>query len=468
MNVIEIDAASNNGVDNIRQIREEVAYSPTEGRFKVYIIDEVHMLSIGAFNALLKTLEEPPSYVIFILATTEVHKLPITILSRCQRYDFRRITIDTIAARLNELLRAEEVTAEERAVRYIAKAGDGSMRDAISLLDLCIAFYLGQELTYDKVLMVLGAADNQVFGRMLSLIVQKDAAGLIAGLEELLMQGREPGQLVTDLIWYLRSLLLLQSSDDMEEVLDLSSENLVEMKEEAAKIESEELMRCIRIFSELSNQLRYASQKRILIEIALIKLCRPQMEENLESLLARMDELERRLQQGMVQTLPGTAGMAFGGDGGNRMPGVGPAGDPAMQTSQMAAFAGQQPGSDAQTALGTAERAVLEVIPQDVQEAVKRWRSIVGNLPGSLRTFLRDARLSLGPENTLLIVFEDEFAENYVNTEAHKQEIADAVAASVGKAIEIRIQRNESQHSFEDSYVDIEKVIHMELEIEED
>ncbi len=468
MNVIEIDAASNNGVDNIRQIREEVAYSPTEGRFKVYIIDEVHMLSIGAFNALLKTLEEPPSYVIFILATTEVHKLPITILSRCQRYDFRRITIDAIAARLNELLRAEEVTAEERAVRYIAKAGDGSMRDAISLLDRCIAFYLGQELTYDKVLMVLGAADNQVFGRMLSLIVQKDAAGLIAGLEELLMQGREPGQLVTDLIWYLRSLLLLQSSDDMEEVLDLSSENLAEMKEEASKIESEELMRCIRIFSELSNQLRYASQKRILIEIALIKLCRPQMEENLESLLARMDELERRLQQGMVQTLPGTAGMAFGGDGGNRMPGVGPAGDPAMQTSQMAAFAGQQPGSDAQTALGTAGRAVLEVIPQDVQEAVKRWRSIVGNLPGSLRTFLRDARLSLGPENTLLIVFEDEFAENYVNTEAHKQEIADAVAASVGKAIEIRIQRNESQHSFEDSYVDIEKVIHMELEIEED
>ena len=468
MYVIEIDAASNNGVDNIRQIREEVAYSPTEGRFKVYIIDEVHMLSIGAFNALLKTLEEPPSYVIFILATTEVHKLPITILSRCQRYDFRRITIDTIAARLNELLRAEEVTAEERAVRYIAKAGDGSMRDAISLLDRCIAFYLGQELTYDKVLMVLGAADNQVFGRMLSLIVQKDAAGLIAGLEELLMQGREPGQLVTDLIWYLRSLLLLQSSDDMEEVLDLSSENLAEMKEEAAKIESEELMRCIRIFSELSNQLRYASQKRILIEIALIKLCRPQMEENLESLLARMDELERRLQQGMVQTLPGTAGMAFGGDGRNRMPGVGPAGDPAMQTSQMAAFAGQQPGSDAQTALGTAGRAVLEVIPQDVQEAVKRWRSIVGNLPGSLRTFLRDARLSLGPENTLLIVFEDEFAENYVNTEAHKQEIADAVAASVGKAIEIRIQRNESQHSFEDSYVDIEKVIHMELEIEED
>ena len=147
MNVIEIDAASNNGVDNIREIREEVSYRPTQGRYKVYIIDEVHMLSTGAFNALLKTLEEPPSYVIFILATTEVHKIPITILSRCQRYDFRRITIDTIAARLKELTEIEKVDVEERAIRYIAKAADGSMRDALSLLDQCIAFYLGETLT---------------------------------------------------------------------------------------------------------------------------------------------------------------------------------------------------------------------------------------------------------------------------------------------------------------------------------
>ena len=165
MNVIEIDAASNNGVDNIREIREEVSYRPTEGRYKVYIIDEVHMLSIGAFNALLKTLEEPPEYVIFILATTEAHKIPITILSRCQRYDFKRITIDTIAARLDELMKKEQVEVEEKAIRYIAKAADGSMRDALSLLDQCIAFYLGQKLTYDHVLEVLGAVDTDVFSR---------------------------------------------------------------------------------------------------------------------------------------------------------------------------------------------------------------------------------------------------------------------------------------------------------------
>ena len=170
MNVIEIDAASNNGVENIRQIREEVEYAPTEGKYKVYIIDEVHMLSIGAFNALLKTLEEPPSYVIFILATTEVHKIPITILSRCQRYDFHRISIETISARLTELLEKENVTAEERAVRYIAKAADGSMRDALSLLDQCIAFYLGEELTYEHVLEVLGAVDTEVFSSLLKKI----------------------------------------------------------------------------------------------------------------------------------------------------------------------------------------------------------------------------------------------------------------------------------------------------------
>ena len=167
MNVIEIDAASNNGVDNIREIREEVAYRPTQGRYKVYIIDEVHMLSIGAFNALLKTLEEPPEYVIFILATTEAHKIPITILSRCQRYDFKRISIDTIAERLSELIGKEGLDVEEKAVRYIARMADGSMRDALSLLDQCTAFYIGERLTYEHVLEVLGAVDTEVFSRLL-------------------------------------------------------------------------------------------------------------------------------------------------------------------------------------------------------------------------------------------------------------------------------------------------------------
>ena len=225
MNVIEIDAASNNGVDNIREIREEVAYRPTEGNYKVYIIDEVHMLSTGAFNALLKTLEEPPSYVIFILATTEAYKIPITILSRCQRYDFHRITIDTIAARLDELLKIEGVEAEEKAVRYVAKAGDGSMRDALSLLDQCIAFYLGQTLTYDKVLEVLGAVDTEVFSKLLRKVLQGDVTGAIRTLEDLIIGGRELGQFVGDFTWYMRNLLLVKTSENPEEAIDVSSKN---------------------------------------------------------------------------------------------------------------------------------------------------------------------------------------------------------------------------------------------------
>ncbi len=166
MNIIEIDAASNNGVDNIREIREEVKYTPTVGTYKVYIIDEVHMLSTGAFNALLKTLEEPPGHVIFILATTEPHKILATILSRCQRYDFKRITISTISDTLETYMVHEGITIEVKAINYIAKVANGSMRDALSILDQCIAFYLGEEVTLIKVLDVLGAVDHEVFAQL--------------------------------------------------------------------------------------------------------------------------------------------------------------------------------------------------------------------------------------------------------------------------------------------------------------
>jgi DNA polymerase-3 subunit gamma/tau len=191
------------------------------------------MLSTGAFNALLKTLEEPPEYVIFILATTEVHKIPITILSRCQRYDFKRISIDTIAARLSDLMVREGIEVEERAIRYIAKMADGSMRDALSLLDQCIAFYLGEKLTYQHVLEVMGAVDTEVFSKLLRDVISKNVTKVLATLEELIMQGRELSQLTTDFTWYLRNLLLAKSSDGMEDVLDVSEENLVQLQEEA-------------------------------------------------------------------------------------------------------------------------------------------------------------------------------------------------------------------------------------------
>ena len=437
MNVIEIDAASNNGVDNIREIKEEVNYSPTEGRYKVYIIDEVHMLSIGAFNALLKTLEEPPSYVIFILATTEAHKIPITILSRCQRYDFRRISIDTISARLQELMVQENVEVEEKAIRYVAKAADGSMRDALSLLDQCIAFYLGQKLTYDHVLEVLGAVDTEIFSALLRKVLDKDITGSIALLEELVIQGRELGQFVVDFTWYLRNLLLVQSADDMEDVLDISTENLKLLKEEAQMVRPEILMRFIHVFSELTNQIKYSSQKRILIEIAIIKLCRPAMEQDHDSLLQRIDDLEKKIENGTFTIAASSSG--------------------SMQTADVN-----------QTSSVRKRPELPKAIPEDIQNLVKNWNLVLGDLGGLVRNYLKMAHLSLGGGNVLLIVLEDTVAVAFLNEEEHLTEIRDAIEKNIGKQVEISIVANETGQSFGDVYADLEELIRMDIEIEED
>lgn len=433
MNVIEIDAASNNGVDNIREIREEVAYRPTEGKYKVYIIDEVHMLSIGAFNALLKTLEEPPEYVIFILATTEAHKIPITILSRCQRYDFKRISIDTISQRLLDLMEREQVEVEERAIRYIAKAADGSMRDALSLLDQCIAFYLGQKLTYDHVLEVLGAVDTEVFSRLLREIISRDVGKVLKSVEELVMQGRELGQLTTDFTWYLRNLLLAKSSDNMEDVLDVSSENLAQLKEEAQLIENDTLIRYIRIFSELSNQLKYATQKRVLLEVALIKLCKPAMEVNQDSLLDRIRAVEAQLEKGV----------------------------PVQATEVMYVNRNET------ESFPEVKVELPKALTEEVQEVAKNFRGIANQASPMIRSYLKFAKLSVGNQDQLLIVLPDEVSAGVVGTDSHKEELQNLIEEKIGKTVTIEVRYVEEGRRFEDSFVDIEKVVHMDLTIED-
>ena len=448
MNVIEIDAASNNGVDNIREIREEVAYRPTEGKYKVYIIDEVHMLSTGAFNALLKTLEEPPSYVIFILATTEAHKIPITILSRCQRYDFHRISIDTIAARLSELLKAEGVEAEEKAVRYVAKKGDGSMRDALSLLDQCISFYLGQVLTYDKVLDVLGAVDTEVFSKLLRKVLGGDVTGSIHVLEDLITGGRELGQFVTDFTWYMRNLLLVKTSGNPEDAIDVSSENLKLLKEESEMTDVETLMRYIRIFSDLSNQIRFASQKRVLVEIALIKLCRPAMETNLDSVLDRIRVLEKQIEERPVHQV-------IVRDGG--------------------AGAAPEPGMAAGSAVQSQQPAPQKAAPEDLQKIVAGWRVIVGQTTGLFKQSLQRAIPKYNGEtgdSVLFVEFQDFLGQNYVDNPEAQQELQDIIAARTGKKVEIHmLVANKHQHTnLAQITVDdaLRENIHMDVVVEED
>lgn len=448
MNVIEIDAASNNGVDNIREIREEVAYRPTTGKYKVYIIDEVHMLSTGAFNALLKTLEEPPSYVIFILATTEAHKIPITILSRCQRYDFRRITADTIAARLQELMDKEGNDVEEKAIRYIAKAADGSMRDALSLLDQCIAFYLGEKLTYEKVLENLGAVDTQVFSRMLRQILQQDTAGTIKTLDEIIIQGRELGQFVTDFIWYLRNLLLISTSEHPEEAVDASAENLERMKEESSMVDAETLMRYIRIFSELSNQIKYASQKRVLVEIALIKLCQPVMEMNLDSLYDRVRVLEEKLKNGVtVQSLP---------------------------TENYVRTRAENPEEQI-----LKEETVKpeKAAPEDLQYVKKNWNTIIRDTKGLLQQMLLDSIPKYDGntvEPILYVEFQNFLAQTCIDNPDNLEMLKNAVRKKIGKEVEIKmiLKNSETGHGksgLAEISVDdlIHKNINMEITVED-
>lgn len=453
MNVIEIDAASNNGVDNIREIKEEVAYPPTQGRFKVYIIDEVHMLSIGAFNALLKTLEEPPAYVIFILATTEAHKIPITILSRCQRYDFKRISIDTISARLSELMVAEDISADERALRYVAKAADGSMRDALSLLDQCLAFYMGQELKYENVLEVLGAVDTEVFSDFFRGIVAGEAIGLIHKLEKIIIDGRDLSQFVSDFTWYLRNLMLLQSQTDASDVLEMSEENMKLLKEDAKFTDLNGVMRYIRIFSELSGQLKNSSQKRVMVEVALIKMTQPAMEKGLnDALMDRIAVLERRMETGLEAAARAMAAGGFAAGAGALT------GDNGGMTAD-AAIGGTQAGMGAKPKPARSE---------DITEVIRNWRSICNGLSMSLKPILEHYTTKAnGGGNKLQLIYEDATYYSMVSRQEAIDTIKQAIAAKTGLDMEIEVIHAESGTDVSQEYDTLEDICRMNI-VEED
>ena len=407
MNVIEMDAASNNGVDDVRIIRDEVTYAPTDGRYKVYIIDEAHNLSNAAFNALLKTLEEPPSYVIFILATTEYHKIPITILSRCQRYDFKRIAADTIVERLHELMEGEGIEADERALAYIAKAADGGLRDALSLFDQCSSFYYGQKLTYDKVLEVLGAVDTKVFSDLLCSVMARDIKSSVELLGDVVAQGRELNQFVTDFTWYLRNLLLVKSSeeDNIEEVLDMSSENLEQLKREASAIDLNRIMRYIRVFSELSNEIKYATQKRILIEIAIIKLCRPDMETDTDSLKDRIKALEEKLENGMIPApVPGAGSSVNKTDDDDEQP---------VQLTRP--------------------------VPEDIKKIVEKWPQILNLVLNPVQSYLKKCRLSLLDDDRLIITTNDPVIHEYLTRDIAASEINKAFTEVMGREVDYEV-----------------------------
>lgn len=294
LDVIEIDAASNNSVDNVREIRGDVVYSPARARYKVYIIDEVHMLSTGAFNALLKTLEEPPSHVVFILATTEPHKLPATILSRCQRFDFRRISIDSIAQRLDKIARSNNVSIKKDALRLIARMAEGALRDAISLLDQCIS--LGKDnISYDDVMSVIGLVNDFFIADVVDAISSRNTAKVLELVDKLVMNGKDIIQFVSNLVLHYRNLLVCNMIDKPEEIVEASPEMLASMKKQCQALGREELSYIIKELSLLESSLKWSMNPRILLEVALIKLCEGDFSFSADEIQQRLSFLEEKL-----------------------------------------------------------------------------------------------------------------------------------------------------------------------------
>ena len=465
MNVIEIDAASNNGVDNIREIRDEVQYSPTEGKYKVYIIDEVHMLSTGALNALLKTLEEPPSYVIFILATTEVAKIPVTIMSRCQRYDFHRISIETIADRLSELMKAENIVVEDKAIRYVAKAADGSMRDALSLLDQCIAFHLGEELKYDDVLDVLGAVDIAIFSNMYKTIRENDVARCMNLMEDIIMQGRDLSQFVTDFIWYLRNLLLIKTTrdtDKIEDVIEVSKDNIADMMEDAKEADVDTLMRHIRVLSELSNDMKTSTQKRVKAEVTFIKLMRPSMEKpaDMTELTGRINTLETQLGDAMQVIEKLKSGELI------------PAG--MLNAMGQGTFAGANgagvSGSEAETSdTKPVIKRNYDAVTDDIRQIASQWNNIISSIDDALlMNFLKQAYVTVTEDgNSLEIMIKSLSGYNAISREETVTMLEEHIEERTGISVRIVVTKMDEEEDFNKRYVALEELVGMNIEVDD-
>ena len=298
LDITEIDAASNNGVNEMRDLREKVQYPPVAGKYKVYIVDEVHMLSDSAFNALLKTLEEPPAHAVFILATTEPHKLPATILSRCMRFDFRLIPQADIEAHLKQVFSAVGKEFEEEAVAAIARAGAGSMRDSLSVADICLSYSKGK-LTYTDVCEVLGSADFAEIAKLGEYILTDDASSALTEAERIIASGKGAGVLAKDILVFLNRCTVAANCRDGNAVLSLPEELYAEVHRIAARADARKLLRACEIFAQVETDLRYSSAPRIVLETAIVKACLPAADLDLLTLAKRLDMLEAKLSAGV-------------------------------------------------------------------------------------------------------------------------------------------------------------------------
>lgn len=454
MDVIEIDAASNNGVDNIRDLRDDVKYPPSKCRYKVYIIDEVHMLSAAAFNALLKTLEEPPEHVIFILATTEFQKVPATIVSRCQRFDFKRITSRDIKKRMSEIAQKEGIKAEPKALDLIARSSDGAMRDALSIFDECISMS-GGDVTYDDVVSVLGITTDEYLIRIADAVAESDAAKCISLIDELVINGKDVYQFIRDLTFHFRNLLICGINENASEMLSVSDETFGRLKEQAKKFSTESLLRNINILSDAESNAKWMSQPRIILETAAIKMCRPEIGIDADSILERISRLERAVFSG--NTGRPVCSEAGAGETGRRDAVPGNGGEAAAETTQPAK--GKEKDVPAKTTEDSAPGVTFE-------EIESKWKDIMKaiNAGGNktLYAFLLAGKPVSLSDSTLTIGFKQgyEFHRGRVDEENNRKLTEEYINKVCGSRIRIKcsmmdeVAADKQQKSLVDKAID--------------
>jgi DNA polymerase-3 subunit gamma/tau len=448
MDVIELDAASNNGVDEIRDIRDKVKYAPTEVRYKVYIIDEVHMLTIGAFNALLKTLEEPPAHVIFILATTEPHKLPVTIISRCQRYDFRRISIEAQLDRLRQICAAEGIDADERALRQIAKLSDGGMRDALSLLDQIIAF-TGSAVTYDNVVAITGSVAVEQFEQLADAVVHNELGQVLNIVEQLMYEGKSAEKCLENFIYYYRDVLMVKLLPSPAERGESAEEGLVRI---AAAYGKEQLFQAIELLNRAASEVKYAAHPGTMFEVALMQLCTqlheaPSERANREATTAsavsasvaaakgpEWERLERRLAELEAKVAAGATGSGGTSSAGGSAQRASGGGARAIRSSSSGAAGGLK----IKVALDEFVKSQESSFCQQIRP---KWSNVLANVKSrniSLNAWLINGELVSATEDAVLIAFKNSIHRETTEKPDNRQVIEQVMGEVLGREIGLR------------------------------
>ncbi len=453
IDIIEIDAASNRGVDEIRDLREKVKYPPAEGRYRVYIVDEVHMLTAEAFNALLKTLEEPPAHVIFILATTEPHKLPATVLSRCQRFDFKRLSVPEITELMDHVVKKAGIEIERDALELIAGCVDGAARDALSLLDQCAAS--GREkLTLDRVVSILGMAHDKLLFGLSEGLAKRDAAGCIKLINRAVMDGRDTGQLFKDIIHHLRDVLIAKVSPSG--LSDMSKEKIKALVALAGGMETNTLIRAINLLSDAQAKARWSPYPAVLLEVAVVKMCEPSMDESFEGLMDRVSRLEDILQTGkgaaavpQRDKTPETTAPApvETGDDSTKNDSGEPGSEPGSESG------GEQDKEPYKKDKHEAAAANQSRGDITLEQLIKAWDKVLKRLEKGkmgLYTLIRDSK-PIKVNGTALVIGSRELYEinrEIANSEANRKALADAVFAVTGARFEVKVESSDQKEDF--------------------